>query len=76
MTMLNQLKSGDIARIVAFENGFELKKKFVSKGISEGSIIRIISCFNLISFNVNSKIFSVSNGIAENIRVIELKGWN
>jgi len=76
MTMLNQLKSGDIARIVAFENGSELKKKFVSKGIFEGSIIRIISCFGLITFNVDSKMFSVSNGIAENIRVIEVKDFN
>lgn len=74
MTMLNQLKSGDIARIVAFENGSELKKKFVSKGILEGSIIRIISCFGLITFNVDSKIFSVSNGIAENVRVINVQG--
>jgi len=74
MTMLNQLKYGDIARIVAFENGSELKKKFVSKGILEGSIIRVISCLGLITFNVDSKIFSVSNGIAENVRVIELKG--
>ena len=74
MTMLNQLKSGDIARIVAFENGSELKKKFVSKGILEGSIIRIISRFGLITFNVNSKIFSVSNGIAENVRVIKVQG--
>ena len=48
MTMLNQLKSGDMARIVAFENESELKKKFVSKRILEGSIIRIISCFGLI----------------------------
>jgi len=74
MTMLNQLKSGDIARIVAFKNESELKKKFVSKGILEGNLIRIISCFGLITFNVDSKIFSVSNGIAENVRVIEVKG--
>ena len=74
MTMLNQLKSGDIARIIAFKNESELKKKFVSKGILEGNLIRIISCFGLITFNVDSKIFSVSNGIAENVRVIEVKG--
>ena len=76
MTMLYQLESGDIARIVAFENGFELKKRFVSKGMLEGSIIRIISCFGLITFNVDSKIFSVSNGIAENVRVIKVKEQN
>jgi len=76
MTKLNQLKPGVIARIVAFESRSELKKKFVSRGILEGSIIRVISCFGLITFNVNSKIYSVSNGIAENVRVIELKEQN
>ena len=74
MTMLDQLKSGNIARIVAFKNESELKRKFVEKGILEGSLIRIISCFGLITFNVDSKIFSVSNGIAKNVRVIEVKG--
>ena len=73
MTMLNQLKSGDIARIIKFENETAFKKKFISNKISEGSIIRIISCFGLITFKVNSKIFSVSNGIAKNVRVIKLK---
>jgi Fe2+ transport system protein FeoA len=73
MTLLNQLKSGDIARIIAFENGDELKKKFVSREIKEGSIVRIISCFGLITFNTGSKIFSVSKGIAENVEVIKIK---
>lgn len=70
--MLDQLKSGNIARIVAFKNESELKRKFVEKGILEGSLIRIISCFGLITFNVDSKIFSVSNGIAKNVRVIKV----
>jgi len=76
MTMLNQLKSGDIARIVAFESGSELKKKFVSKGILEGSIIRIISYFGLITFACNAKLFSVSKIIAENVIVIKIQGLN
>lgn len=73
MVMLNELKPGKIARIVAFENKLGLKNQFVSNGIIEGSIIRIISTFGLITFNINSKIISVSKNIAENIRIIELK---
>jgi len=73
MTMLNQLKSGEIVRIVAYENNFKIKEKFISKGISEGSIVRIISSFGLITFNFNSKIFSVSNKFAKNVRIIRLK---
>ena len=73
MAVLNQLKSGDIARIVAFKNGSKLKKKFVSKGILADSFIEIISCFGLVTFSMDSRIFSVSNSIAENVRVIKLK---
>ena len=73
MTILSQLKSGDIARIVAFENGIDIRNKFVSKGIVKGSIIRVISCFGLITFNVDSKIFSVCISIAEKVRVIKFE---
>jgi len=77
MTMLNQLKTGDIARIVCFKNcSSEYKNKFFTKGVSEGSIIRIISCFGLITFCVISKILSVSYGIAENVRVIKIQEYN
>ena len=76
MTMLNQIKSGEIVRIVAFENNCKIKEKFISKGIFEGSIVRIISSFGLITFNFNSKIFSVSNRLAKNVRIIRLKYIN
>ena len=72
MTMLNQLTSGTFARIVSFEENSELKMEFISKGIAEGSTVRIISCFGLITFSANSKIFSVSYGIAEKVRVIQI----
>ena len=58
MTMLNQLNSGDIARIIDIGCEPEYTKKFISNGITEGNIIRIISSFGSITFNVNSRIFS------------------
>jgi len=72
MTMLNQLKSGDIARIVNFEDGYELRYKFESKGLFEGSIIRVVSSFGLFTFSINSKIFSVNSQIAKKVRIIKL----
>lgn len=72
MTMLNQLKSGDVARIIKFDDEPEITNKFISKGISEGDIIKIISCFGLITFKVNSKIFSINKVLAKNVRVIKL----
>ena len=72
MVMLNYLRSGCIARIVKIENNQVLKDKLKSKGIIEGSIIRVISCFGPIIFEVDKRIFSIGNKIAEKIRVIEI----
>ena len=72
MTMLNQLTSGTFARIVSFEENSELKMEFISKGIAEGSTVRIISCFGLITLDVNLKIFSISKVFAKKVKVIKL----
>ena len=72
MVMLHQLRSGDIVRIVAFMENDYFKDEFISKGIREGSIIRIVSSYGLITFSYNSKIFSVSKGYAENVRVVKV----
>ena len=72
MTMLNQLKSGDIARIIDIDCEPEFTKKIISNGITKGNIIRIISSFGSITFNVNSRIFSISKGLGKNVRVIKL----
>ena len=72
MVMLNQLKSGSFARIVRIENRPIIREKLKTKGIIEGSFIRVISCFGLIVFKIDKKMFSIDNKIAEKIRVIVL----
>ena len=72
MVMLNQLKSGSIARIVKFENEPYLKEKLNSKGIIEGSFLKIISCFGLIVIKIDKRMFIIDKRIAKDIRVIEL----
>jgi len=72
MVMLNQLSSGSFARVVKIENKTLIREKLNSKGIVEGSFIRVISCFGLIVFQVDTKTYSIGNKIAEKIRVIEL----
>ena len=72
MVMLDQLKSGTFARIVKIENKLLLRKKLKSRGITEGCFIRVISCFGLVVFEIDKKIFSISQNVAEKIRVIEL----
>ena len=72
MTMLNHLKTGDIARIISFDDVSEINNKFIFNGILEGDIIRIISCFGLITLDVNLKIFSISKVFAKKVKVIKL----
>jgi hypothetical protein len=66
------LKSETFARIVKFENEPLLRKKLQHKAIKEGDFVRIISNYSTIIFEINNRIFSICNKIAEKIRVIEL----
>jgi len=70
MTYLNELKSGDFARIVEIKNAIDLNNLFASKGLSEGSFIKIISCFGNIVFESNRRKFVISKVFAGRIRVI------
>ena len=70
--MLNQLQSGEYARIVTIENVETLKSILATKGIIEGCIIRMISRFNPIIFESNMRIFALGRGSAEKIRVIRI----
>ncbi len=70
--MLNDLQKDKLARIVKIEESQELKEKLALKGIFEGSILRVISSYGAISFQIEGRTFIISRGFAEKIRVIEI----
>ena len=72
MTMLNQLKPNELARIVAIDGEHILRQKLFSKGITENSIIRVISSYGLITFEIGRKTFAIGRGMAQKIRVIKV----
>jgi len=72
MTRLDQLKPDESARIVAIDGEYELRKKLFSKGITEDNIVRVISSYGLITFEIGRKTFAVGRGIAQKIRVIQV----
>lgn len=76
MTTLERLKSGEFARIVAIKEGNDIRQKFSTKGISEGSFVRIISSYGLITFEVDQKIFAIARDIAQKVRVIKLRSYS
>ena len=70
--MLNQLQSGEYARIITIENVETLKTMIAKKGIIEGCIVRIISTFDPIIFEYDMRVFALGRGLAEKIRVIPI----
>jgi Fe2+ transport system protein FeoA len=70
--MLDQLKPNELARIVAIDGEHILRKKLFSRGITENSIIRVISSYGLITFEIGRKTFAIGRGMAQKIRVIKV----
>ncbi len=73
MTMMNQLKSGEYARIVEINIKEEMKQRLYLKDIREGCIIRVISSYNSTIIEMNNRIFAVGYEIAKRIRIINIK---
>ncbi len=70
--MLAQLRPGEMARIMAVEGGMGLRQKLSLRGIYEGSIIRMISCYGPITIEVNRSVVSIGRGMAQKVRVRRL----
>ena len=72
MTMLDQLKPDELARIVAIDEEHGLRQKLFSRGITKGSLVRVISSYGLITFEIGRKTFAIGRGMAQKIRVIKV----
>lgn len=72
MTMLDQLKPDELARIVAIDEEHGLRQNLFSRGITEDRIVRVISSYGLITFEIGRKTFAIGRGIAQKIRVIKV----
>ncbi len=70
--MLHELQKDKFARIVEITEYQNLKEKLSKKGITEGDILRIVSCYGPISFEIEGRTFIIGKGLAEKIRVVEI----
>ena len=70
--MLNELQKDKFARIVEIKKYQNLRAKLAKKEIFEGNVLRVISCYGHISFEIKGRIFVIGKGMAEKIRVIEI----
>ena len=71
MCRLTELKPEEWGRIVAIEGGRGLRQKLLLRGVSEGTIIRMISCYQgPVVVEVNRNIVALGRGMAQKIRVM------
>jgi ferrous iron transport protein A len=70
--MLTQLRTGDIAKVIAVEGGCHYHQKLSLQGITEGNVIRVISNMGPVTVEVNRNVVSMGRGMAQRIRVLRV----
>ena len=70
--MLDELKPGELAKIVVVEGGHGLRQKLSLRGISEGDFVRVISNHGPVTVEVNRNTVSIGRGMARKIRVMRV----
>ena len=70
--MLDELKPGELAKIVVVEGGYGLRQKLSLRGISEGDFVRVISSHGPVTVEVSTNTVSIGRGMARKIRVMRV----
>jgi Fe2+ transport system protein FeoA len=69
MISLSQLRVGELAKVIMVNGGIGLRQKLALRGISEGTILRIVSNYGPITVDVNESTVSIGRGMAHKILV-------
>ncbi len=69
---LSQMKPGEPARIVDIAGGHGIRQKLNLRGISEGSIVRVISTNGPVTIEVDRNVLSIGRGMAQKIKVTRM----
>jgi len=68
---LSQLRTGEIARIVAIEGGRGLRQNLFLRGLIEGKVVRVISNYGPVTVDVDRSVVAIGRGMARKIMVTE-----
>lgn len=69
LTMLTQLRTGEMARIAAIGGGRGLRQKLFLRGLSEGKVVRVISNYGPVTIEVDRSVVTIGRGMAQKIMV-------
>jgi Fe2+ transport system protein FeoA len=66
---LSQLKPGEPGRVMRVEGGHGIRQKLFLRGLFEGSVVRVISCYGPVTVEVDRNTVSIGRGIAQKVIV-------
>jgi ferrous iron transport protein A len=69
MLTLSQLKPGESGRVMAVEGGRGIRQKLFLRGLFEGSMVRVISCYGPVTVEVDRNTVSIGRGMAQKVIV-------
>jgi len=69
MLPLSHLKPGEVGRVMAVEGGHGIRQKLFLRGLFEGSVVRVISCYGPVTVEVDRSTVSIGRGMAQKIIV-------
>ena len=66
---LSQLKPGEQGRVMVIEGGRGIRQRLFLRGLFEGSVVRMISCYGPVTVEVDRNTVSIGRGMAQKIVV-------
>jgi len=66
---LSQLKPGELGRVMVIEGGRGIRQRLFLRGLFEGSVVRMISCYGPVTVEVDRNTVSIGRGMAQKIVV-------
>lgn len=66
---LSRLNPGEQGRIIAVEGGHGIRQKLFLRGLFEGSVVRMISCYGPVTVEVDRNTVSIGRGMAQKVIV-------
>ena len=66
---LSQLKPGEQGRVMVIEGGRGIRQRLFLRGLFEGSVVRMISCYGPVTVEVDRNTVSIGRGMAQKIIV-------
>jgi len=68
--MLSDMRPGNFARVIGIERGNRMRQSLHLRGLTEGSVLRVISNIGPVTIEVNGSTICIGRGMAEKIRLI------